>query len=168
MNIFRLMRFFLPLRNPIGFGLAGFIELSVAALLVCGILAGGRIGSVMRKVAARPILSMVLLAALPIVLRLLLLRNDPIPVPTVSDDFSYLLLGDTLAHFRLANPTHPMHRFFETRLRSARAVLQLDLSTRSGDRAGHRAAAGGEQGERSNHQEGQAKSRHRPPTLPPC
>ncbi len=57
---------------------------------------------------------MLLLAALPVALRLLLLRRYPIPSPGVSDDFSYLLLADTLRHFRLANPTHALHQFFET------------------------------------------------------
>ena len=28
--------------------------------------------------------------------------------------FSHLLVADTLLHFRLANPTHAMHQFFET------------------------------------------------------
>ncbi len=56
---------------------------------------------------------MALLAGLPIALRLGLLVNHPVPTPTVADDFSYLLLGDTLAHLRLANATHPLHRFFE-------------------------------------------------------
>ncbi len=46
-------------------------------------------------------------------LRLGLLAKHPVPTPTVADDFSYLLLGDTLAHLRLANATHPLHRFFE-------------------------------------------------------
>jgi hypothetical protein len=57
---------------------------------------------------------MVVLAALPVALRLALMPFHPVPVPAGSDDFSYLLLGDTLAHLRLANPVHPMHRFFET------------------------------------------------------
>ena len=57
--------------------------------------------------------SMLVLAALPVVLRLALLAHNPMPVPQIADDFSNLLLGDTLAHFRLANPSHPMHRFFE-------------------------------------------------------
>ena len=38
----------------------------------------------------------------------------PIPTPNVSDDFSYLLIADTLRHFHLANPAHPLHQFFET------------------------------------------------------
>lgn len=57
---------------------------------------------------------MLMLAALPIALRLALLPHHPIPSPNVSDDFSYLLVADTLRHFRLANPPHPLHQFFET------------------------------------------------------
>ncbi len=57
---------------------------------------------------------MAFLALLPIALRLALLPQYPIPSPNVSDDFSYLLIADTLRHFRLANPVHPLHQFFET------------------------------------------------------
>jgi hypothetical protein len=57
---------------------------------------------------------MLTVACLPIALRLALLPQAPVPAPRTPDDFSFALLGDTLAHFRLANPPHPMHRFFET------------------------------------------------------
>lgn len=56
---------------------------------------------------------MAILAALPIVLRLALLPRCPEPTPSGSDDFSYILLADTLRHFRLANPPHPLSQFFE-------------------------------------------------------
>ena len=109
------LRFFLPLRNPIGFGAADFIELILTVLLVMLVLASRPVlEPYARKLAQHTVWSMLLLAALPIALRLALLPQYPIPSPNVTDDFSYLLLADTLRHFRLANPPHGLHQFFET------------------------------------------------------
>lgn len=113
MSLVRLSRLLLPLQNPAGFGLADFAEFGLALLFVCVLLARKRLIPLFRTVADRPALAMAMLAIAPIFLRLCLLRLDPIPFGNVSDDFSYLLLGDTFAHFRLANPVHPMRRFFE-------------------------------------------------------
>lgn len=66
-----------------------------------------------RVFAARPVWCGAVLALLPILLRLALLPHHPEPTPSGADDFSYLLQSDTFSHFRLANPPHPMHRFFE-------------------------------------------------------
>jgi hypothetical protein len=57
---------------------------------------------------------MLLLALLPVVLRLALLAHHPVPSPDVYDEFGHLLQADTLRHFRLANPPHPLPQFFET------------------------------------------------------
>ena len=106
-------RFLLPTQNPLGFGAADFVASGLAVLLVAVFLTRAAALSVAQKFAGRTALCMAFLAALPIILRLALLPHHPLPTPRVADDFSYLLLGDTLAHFRFANPMHPMHRFFE-------------------------------------------------------
>jgi hypothetical protein len=97
----------------IGFTASDFVEIFITVVLVT--LASRRYFELYgRRVAESTGWSMALLALLPIALRLALLPQYPIPTPNVSDDFSYLLIADTLRHFRLANPTHPLHRFFET------------------------------------------------------
>jgi len=103
-----------PLYNPIGFGAADFMVLAWTALLVLLLLATLRTEPALRAFARQTRWCGLALACLPIALRLALLPQAPVPAPRTPDDFSFVLLGDTFAHFRLANPTHPMHRFFET------------------------------------------------------
>jgi len=113
MFLFDLFRSFLPLHNPIGFGAADFVEFALAAMLVLMAALRRYVEPAARRLAERPVWSMAFLALLPIGLRLALLPRFPVPTPSGADDFSYLLLGDTLAHLRLANPVHPLHQFFE-------------------------------------------------------
>jgi hypothetical protein len=114
MFLFDFFRSFLPLHNPLGFGASDFVEFAAVALLVTLILARGLVEPAARRLAARTGWCMLLLFALPVVLRLALLPHFPVPTPGGADDYGYLLLADTLRHFRLTNPAHPMHQFFET------------------------------------------------------
>lgn len=59
-------------------------------------------------------LAILLVALLPIVVRVSLLGVLPVPVPRIEDEFSYRLAADTFAHGRLTNPTHQMWVFFDT------------------------------------------------------
>ncbi len=113
MYLFQIFRSFLPMRNPIGFGASDWIVFVIALLLTVLLIARAWVNPYALQLAKRTIPSMCLLFALPIALRLALLGHCPIPTPAGADDFSYILLGDTLRHWRLANPPHALHQFFE-------------------------------------------------------
>jgi len=106
---------FMAAPNLFGFGAADLVEIALAALLLALALAWRpMLSAYAGRLAARTGWCLLLLAALPVALRLLLLPGHPVPRPEIYDEFSHLLVADTLRHFRLANPPHPMHRFFET------------------------------------------------------
>ena len=105
----------MPLENPIGFGAGDFLELGLAAFLV-GLAFVSRpwLEPVARRLAPKTAWCILLLALAPVALRLAMLPQHPAPQPAVYDEFGHLLVADTLRHFRLANPPHPLHQFFET------------------------------------------------------
>jgi hypothetical protein len=64
--------------------------------------------------AAKRSASIVILFLATIAIRLIILPVIPYPRPVVHDEYSYLLQADMFVHGRLAFPTHPMWRYFET------------------------------------------------------
>ncbi|HTU48027.1 MAG TPA: hypothetical protein VMF91_23410 [Bryobacteraceae bacterium] len=106
-------RAFLSPDDPLGFGPLDWIELALLVLLAALLFASSSLGSRILNFANRTGWCMLLLFALPIALRLALLPHSPAPVPSGSDDFGYILLADTLRHFRFANPPHVLPAFFE-------------------------------------------------------
>lgn len=99
----------LPFYDSVGF------ELAIAAILVFAAVAW-RPG-IERRAAALALHTrwcMAALAVAPVLLRLLMLAPHPVPSPDVYDEFSHLLVADTLRHLRLANPPHALPQFFET------------------------------------------------------
>ncbi len=107
------VRTFLSPDSALGFGISDYVEFVTALLFIALIL----LWMVVRRVAPRLRKNsrwyLLLIMALPVALRLALLPRHPPPVPSGADDFSYLLLADTLRHFRLANPPHLLPAFFE-------------------------------------------------------
>lgn len=94
---------------------ADSIELGLAALLmVLAWTSRAYLEPCARRLAKHTRWTMLALFLLPIGLRLVLLPHHPVPTPQIYDEFAHLLVADTLSHFRLANPMHPLHKFFET------------------------------------------------------
>ena len=101
--------------QPLGISSTDAIELLLAVLLAAiPFLWQPRLASLVTRVAGNTRLCIIGLGALALLLRFTLLAAHPVPLPANYDEFSHLLVADTLLHARLANPAHPMAPFFET------------------------------------------------------
>jgi len=109
-----LFRSFQPLENPLGFGASDFLVLALAVFLVTCILLRPWIETAWQRIVSRPAWCLLLIALLPVALRLALLPRHPAPAAATPGEFSRLLEAGTLRRFRLANPPHEFPQFFET------------------------------------------------------
>jgi hypothetical protein len=103
------------------FGRIGPEALLVSVALLCSLLypkLGAkwcrRAEQALAALARRRSLSIIICGISALTLRLAVLPWLPIPKPFINDEFSFLLGGDTFAHGRLANPSHPMWEHLET------------------------------------------------------
>jgi hypothetical protein len=104
-----------PPNSLIGFAPADWILFLLTAIFLLAVFVWRpAVQHAFNRVAERKRVCIVLFFAAPIIMRVLLLPNHPVPVPDIYDEFSHLLLADTILHGRLANPPHPFHQFFET------------------------------------------------------
>lgn len=109
-----------------GIGYAFYYDLNLleSGLVIAGIVAARRWkrASVLAdraawwgmRVAQKPRLAVVGVFALALAVRAAFLPLLPIPQPAITDEYSHLLIADTLAHGRLTNPTHPEWVHFES------------------------------------------------------
>lgn len=102
-------------------GFTSLVAATLAALLTAAVwlcfhrypTRSAHMTKMLRLWAGRAPLYLLIVLA-PLALRFALLPWVPVPSPHVHDEFGHLLVSETLAAGRLANPTHPLYRHFET------------------------------------------------------
>lgn len=73
-----------------------------------------RVERISSRLAEHRTAAPLVVASTNFLIRLAILPIHPQPHPAIADEFSHLLLADTLAHFRLTNPSHLLWQSFET------------------------------------------------------
>ncbi len=121
--LFRLFYSFLPLHNPIGFGAADFIELALAILLVAAALAWHKWAGAANRLAVRTLWCMVILGALPVVLRLAMLHTSPDSNPSGRRRFQLSVARRHAGAFPPDESNASDASLFRDSLRSARTEL---------------------------------------------
>ena len=116
------------LENPLGFGASDFVEVAFGLVLVLlALMWRPFLAPRLAPLASKTRRSMLVLAALPIVLRLLLLRIIRCRRPIFTMSFGISSVPDTLRHSRSRTPRILFHQFFKT-FPFSTADLQLPLS----------------------------------------
>src|SRR5580692_8782133 len=108
--------------NPASAPSLMLIEAGLTAIVVAAAFALPRLGSpvflrieqAFARLAQKKHLSVMVVGASALLLRLAILPICPIPLPFVQDDFSFLLAANTFALGRLTNPTPALWTHFES------------------------------------------------------